>query len=258
MFRGRPEHVKSLPVTPWLVNNLGVSLPLGRWFRDPAHEPEGYNIAVPSNGLWHRLGADPNIVGKSITLSGRRLTVSGVAPPLFHLPLADVLWQGAENDLWVPLDPRGHEQNRSQSIYLAYARLRPGVSLASATADVKRVAAQIAKDDPVNHPSYSARLESVRESAVEDVRPALLVLSGAVALLFLLTCANVAALLVARSVARARETAVRVALGASRNQLAQQYFLEGLFLASPGAVLGIFLSIALVRLVVSIAGQLRA
>ena len=256
MFRGHPEHVRSLPVTPSLVNNLGVTLPLGRWFGDPSREPGGYDVAVLSNALWRRLGADPAIAGKPLVLSGRQFTILGVAPPSFHLPLVGVTMQGEENDLWVPLDPRGKEQNRSTGIYICYARLRPGVTLAAADAEVKRIAAQIARDDPANHhPSYTARLHGLRESAVMEIRPTLLVLFCAAGLLFLLTCANVAGLLVARSVARARETAVRVALGATRTQLAQQYFFEGLFLSLAGAALGILVSVALVHLVLSVAAQ---
>lgn len=255
VFRGHPEHVNSLSVSPSLVSSLGTQLTLGRWFHDPSREPGGYAVAVLSNPLWRRLGADPAIIGKSLTLGGQQFTIVGVAPAGFRFPLVDVNRQAQENDLWIPLDPRIEAQNPTSGMYIAYGRLRPGVTLASANAEVKSVAAQIARADPANHPAYSARLESLRDSAVADVRPALLLIFAAAGLLFLITCTNVAGLLLARSVARARDTAVRVALGVTRLQLALQFFLEGLFISLAGAALGMVVSVALVRLVLSVAGQ---
>ncbi len=117
------------------------------------------------------------------------------------------------------------------------------------------MAAQIASEDPANHRSYTAYLVSLRDAVVKDIRPTLLLLFGAAALLLLITCANVAGLLVARSITRARETAVRVALGAARRQLALQYFLEGMVISLIGAALGVCLSFALVRSVLSLAAQ---
>ncbi len=255
MFGNRPENVNSVRVTPSLVNNLGVRLRLGQWFRDLSGEPGGYNVVVLSNGLWRRLGADPAVVGKPLVLGGRQFTISGVAPPQFALPLVGVDRVGEENDLWVPLDPRSEAERPNSGMYICYARLRRGVTLVAANAEVKRIAAQIANHDPANHPSYTARLLTLRDSAVTEVRPALLLLFGAAGLLFLITCANVAGLMLARSIARARETAVRVALGATRVQLAQQYFTEGLVVSFAGASLGLLVSVALIHLVLAIAGE---
>lgn len=256
MFRGHPENVNVLRATPLLLNNLGVSLARGRWFRDPAHDAGGYHVAVISTPLWHRLGSDPGIVGKSIALDGRQFSISGVAPAGFRFPLAGVSRRAELSDVWIPLDPHDEAETGPQGLYLAYARLRPDVSLASAEAEVKRVAAQIAQRDSVDHPpTYSARLESLRDSAVTDVRPSLLLLFAGAGLLFLITCANVAGLLLARSIARARETAVCVAIGATRSQLAGQFFVEGLFVSLPASALGILVSVALVRLVLAISGE---
>lgn len=254
-FRGHPEHVNALPVTPALVNQLGVALPLGRWFRNPVSDVGGYNVAVLSDRLWRRLGSDPAIVGKPVVVNGKQFTVLGVTPPSFHFPLVGVVHRGDDNDLWIPLDPRGQEQDHNNGIYISYARLRPGVTIASARAEIKRIAAQIARDDPAHHPFYTARLDSLRDSAVSEVRPALLLLFAAAGLLFLITCANVAGLLLARSIARARETAIRVALGATRGQLAWLFFLEGLIISLAGAVLGIGVCSALVRLILSVASE---
>src|SRR6185503_16913985 len=136
-----------------------------------------------------------------------------------------------------------------------YARRKPEVSFAAAEADVKRVAAEIAAADPAGHPSYTAQLFDLRETVIKDVRPTLLLLFAAAGLLFLITSANAAGLLLARSVARARETAMRVALGARRGQLAIQYLSESLPVALAGAAGGILLSTTLTPLIVWMAAD---
>jgi putative ABC transport system permease protein len=245
---GEPQHVSVAAVTPSLAHNLGVSPAVGRWFTDETG-------AVLSNALWRRLGADPQIVGKGITLDGRRLTVAGVMPPGFRLPVSGPGTDGFHSDVWIHLDQLGRGQNSGEALYFTYARRKPGVTVAQADAEVKRVAAEIAKRDPASHPSYTARLEDLAAASVSEIRPTLLLLFAAAGLLLLITCANVAGLLLARSVARARETATRVALGASRGQLALQYFVEGLFVSLAGAAAGVVLSAGLVRLVVAIAAE---
>jgi len=215
VFAGEPHHVQGVRVTEPLVHQLGVDPVLGRWFTDQGG-------AMISSLLWSQLGSDPAIVGKPLTLDGRGYVVAGVMPPAFHLPVAGVAVAAVHTDVWLPLDPR-----ESGAAYFAYARRKPGVTFAAAEADVKRVAAQIAADDPIGHAAYTARLLDLRETIIKDVRPTLLLLFAAAALLFLITCANAAGLLLARAVARARETATRVALGASRGQLAAQYLAEG-------------------------------
>ena len=132
---------------------------------------------------------------------------------------------------------------------------KPGVTFAQAEADVKRVATEIAALDPASHPSYTARLDDLRESVLLTIKPTLLVLIAAAALLLLITCADVAGLLLARSVARARETAIRVALGAAGRQLAVHYFMEGLIVSLAGAAAGVLVSAVLVRIVVALAAE---
>ena len=149
-------------------------------------------------------------------------------PAAFHLPVAGVDVGGA----CTPTSGCRSIRVSRGGGYFAYGRRKPGVTFAAAEADVKRVAAQIAAEDPVDHPAYTARLFDLRETVIKDIRPTLLLLFAAAGLLFLITCANAAGLLLARSVARARETAMRVALGAGRGQLAAQYFAEGLLVGS--------------------------
>ena len=239
-FAGEPHHVDGAAVTIPLAQQLGVRLVLGQWFRDDSG-------VVISAGLWRELGSDPNIVGKGLTLDGRRYTVTGVTPSAFHLPVAGVISNG-RTAFWIALDPK----ENAGSAYIAYARRRPDVSFATAEADVKRIAAQIAADDPVGHPSYTARLFDLRETTIKDIRPTLLLLFAAAGLLFLITCANAAGLLLARSVVRARETAIRVAVGARRGQLAAVFFTESLPVALAGAVGGVVLSVSLTPAIVSL------
>lgn len=243
-FAGEPHHVRGVSVTTPLVGELGVEPTLGQWFRDDSG-------VVISNGLWRELGSDRDIVGKPLTLDARRYTVSGVMPDSFQLPIAGFPFAGLRTDFWVALDPK----ENAGAAYFAYARRRPGVTFSQAEADVKRIAAQIAADDRVGHPAYTARLMDLRETVIKDVRPTLLLLFAGAALLFLITCANVAGVLLARSVARARENAIRVAVGARRGQLAAHFFAESLPVAIVGALGGILLSVTLTPAIVALAAD---
>ena len=246
---GQPQHVQGAAATRSLVESLGVQPAAGRWF---SHRDE----AVISDGLWKRLGGGP-LVGSAIVLNGRSFTVTGIMPPRFRLPEIGHAGDNVLNDVWIPLDATGTAPgSRDGNFFFAYARLKPGVSVAQADADVKRVAADIARREPASHPGYTGRLDSLQELVVSGIRPTLLMLLAAAALLFLVTCANVAALLLARSVARARDTAVRVALGADRRRLAVQFFLEGLYVSVAGGAAGVVLSTILVKAVVTIAADL--
>jgi putative ABC transport system permease protein len=247
-FAGEPLHVEGVAVTPPLARQLDVDPMLGQWFQDET----GVVISAP---LWRRLGTDPRIVGKSLTLDGRSYTVTGVMPDHFALPVAGIISAATRTDVWIALDPGGRGEPEAGAFYFAYARRKPDVTFGVAEADVKRVAREIAAEDPVNHPAYTARVFDLRETVIKDIRPTLLLLLAAAALLFLITCANAAGLLLARSVARARETAMRVALGASRSQLAAHCLAESLPIALVGAVAGIVLSFTLTPGVVSMAAD---
>jgi predicted permease len=244
---GEPQHVRAASVTPALTQGLGVAPIAGQWFTDETG-------VVISNRLWRRLGADRSIVGRAMTLDGRTLTITGVMPPGFRLPVSGP-GGSFESDLWVYLDPLGRGPDSGTALYFAYARRKPGVTLARAEADVKRAAAEIATIDPASHPSYTARVVDLRDASIADIRPTLLLLSAAAALLLLITCANVAGLLLARSVARARDTATRVALGISQRQLALNYFTEGFLVSLAAAAAGVVASVGLVRLVISMGSK---
>ena len=249
---GAPQYLSGIRVTPELANSLGVAPRLGRWFRDFSEGP----VAVISLGLWQRLGSDPDITGKSMTLSGAIYTVIGVMPAGFNLPLAGV-YSESQTDVWVPLNPTGAGQPADGPNF-SYARLRPGATVAQADAEAKHIAAEIAAREPALHQNYSVRVDSLRDLTTKEIKPVLWLLFGAAILLLLITCANVGGLLLSRSVARARETAVRVALGAGLRQLALQYFLEALLVSLPGAAGGLLFSFTVVRMLVSVGGEASA
>ena len=246
MFDGQPFHVEGVVVTASLAHHVGVDPVLGQWF----HDDQGVMISSP---LWRQLGGDRTIVGRPLTLDGRTFTVAGVMPELFRLPVAGLPDAGFRADVWMPLDPGGRGEPGEG--YFIYARRRPGVTYDAAVADLKRVAGEIAAEDPANHSGFTVRVFDLREIVIHRIRQTLLLLFAAAGLLFLITCANAAGLLLARSVARARETAVRVALGARRWQLAGYYFSESLLVALAGAAGGVLLSLVLTPAVVSMAAE---
>jgi putative ABC transport system permease protein len=243
-FAGEPHHVEGIALTTTLAHQLGVEPILGQWFSDDSG-------VVISRRLWQQLGSDAAIVGKSLTLDGRTYTVSGVTPETFRLPVWNVGGTGMRTDVWLALDPK----ENIGAPYFVYARRKPGVSVEAAEADAKRVAAVIAKADPVGHPAYTARIVDLRAVAIQEIRPTLLLLFAAAGLLFLITCANAAGLLLARSVERVRDTATRVSLGAGRRQLATLYFLENLPVALAGAIGGLIASVTLTPAIVSLAAD---
>jgi predicted permease len=246
---GSPMHLRGAEVNPALANGLGVAPERGQWFRNPTE-----TSTVISHGLWQRLGGDSGMVGKAITLNGRLYTVTGIMPAGFNLPLAGP-YNEAQMDLWVPLDPYAKGKDREAGSSFCLGRIRQGVTLAEAATEAKRVAAEIAQQYPESRQNYTARVDDLHTLINQELRPVLLLLFGAAGLLLLITCANVAGLLLARSLARERDTAVRVALGARIPQLARQYFLEGLLVSVPGAVGGLALCSLLLRILVTYVGE---
>jgi predicted permease len=246
IYEGEPQYIPGALVTPALVEGLGARPQLGAWFADDSG-------AVISNGLWRRLGSNSDIVGKPITIDGRPYTVTGVMPADFRLPVPGPGVERIKPDVWVRLDPLGKGQDPGVGLNFCYVRLKPGVTAAQARDDVKRVAAELVALNPASRPNYTAVLDSLGQMAILEIRPTLILTAVAAGLLLLLTCTAVSGLLLARAVARARDTAIRVALGAGRGQLALHYFFEGLMVSLAGAALGALVSIGLVRIVVAIA-----
>jgi hypothetical protein len=237
---GDPRHVTIVSVAPDLVPALGVAPAIGHWFTDD-------RSAAITDALWRALGANPNIVGTSMMLDRVAYTITAVMPPRFVMPMSAPGTEGVATDVWIALDPTSRGMDPNVGLFFAYARLKPGVTLDAATAEVKGIGADMAARDPIGHQAYMSKLEDLQDVGVRDQRPTLLLLLAASLLLLVIACANVAGLLLVRSVTRAREIATRIALGASAARLGWQFFLEGALVSIAGAALGILVSMALVR-----------
>jgi putative ABC transport system permease protein len=245
---GEPRFIRGTAVTPALARQLGSPV-LGQWFADESG-------AVISSTLWQRLGGRRDVIGSALTLDERPYTVTGVMAPAFRLPVVSPGFGRGDAEVWIPLDPSPPDARRGSSQYFAYARRKPGVTLEQARADVKRVATIVAATDPQRYRTYTADATQLREVVAPGFRNTLWILLGGAALLLLIACANVATLLLARAVVRARDTAIRVALGASRRQLALRYLAEGALVSLAGAAAGVVLSAILVWQVLGAASPL--
>lgn len=232
----RPERLHGLMVSHEYFGLLGARPVVGRFFSPGDETPAGEHVVVIAHGLWQRrFGADPQVIGRAVELEGSAYTVVGVTPADFRPP-------GGEVQIWRPIrtDPGGVAR-RFRMIDVV-GRLAPGASVEGARAELDALAAEIAGAYPESNAGVTFRLAPLDERVVGPVRTALLALLGAVALILLLSCANVAGLLLARGAARSREVAVRAALGARRGRVVRQLLAEGLLLGLLGGALGLLLA----------------
>jgi len=246
---GTAEQLPMASVTDGFFRIMGVAPALGRPFTAEEFAVGQEHEVILSDAAWRsRLGADPGVVGRTLRLDGIPWTVVGVMPPGFDYP--------AETRLWVPLAFDARTAAARGAHFLdVFGRLKPGIGVDEAAREMAGLAARIKADNPGENIDWSASAVSLREATVGDVRPALLVLLGAVGLVLLIACVNVANLLLARGAARSREHAVRAALGASAPRLASAVLAESLWLGLGGAVLGVLLAAWGTSAAVSLAPQ---
>ncbi|HKP85379.1 MAG TPA: ABC transporter permease [Blastocatellia bacterium] len=249
---GEPERVIGRWVTASFFPTLGIKPEVGRFFNEDEDRPGADRVIVLSYGLWQRhFGGDSDLIGKTIFYNGEGWTVVGVMPKGF-----DFYGQvNLNNDFFIPLGRQADQsymRDRNSHPVFVTARMKPGVTIEQARAEMKAIAARLENQYPDSNTGNGAQLTSFLEDYVGDVRPALLIISAAVSLVLLIACANVANLLLARSVARRKEIAVRLALGATRWRVMRQLLTESLILAAAGGVLGLLLAVWGVALLIKL------
>jgi putative ABC transport system permease protein len=234
---GKPEYVLAAAVSSDFFSVLGVSPLLGRTFVAGEDKIGQEHEVVLTHAFWQsRFGGDRGIVGRAIIFNGQAYTVVGVMGPKFMHPAWD-------EKVWIPLAWTPKEAAvRGEHHSVVIARLKGGVDLKQAQAEMNTISEQLAREYPEDNKDWGAVVVPLREDMVGDVRPALLVLLGAVAFVLLIACANVANLLLARALARSKEIAIRTALGASRVRLLQQLLLEAVLLGLAGGAAGLLVA----------------
>jgi len=242
--RGEPERLAGLPVAQNFFPMLGIQPVLGRQFVKEEFQKNGRKAALLSHALWdQRFGADPRIVGQSLTLNNEAVTVVGVLPATFDF--GSVFSPGTKVDIYLPVIMDNIRNNGNELSLIG--RLKPGVSLEAARREFAALAPALRREHPEWYSTYTAKLSSLKDYVSGKLRRSLTVVWCAVGLILLIVCVNLANLLLARAATRSKELAIRKALGAARFRIVRQLLTESLILACGGATLGLACAFALTR-----------
>ncbi len=241
-----PEMAAASIVTPDFFQALGVEPQVGRTFHPGDAETGAGDEVVLSHGFWQRwFGGAPDVVGRTLTVAGSVATVVGVMPRGFHFRY--------RTDLWIPVRKGAMDtENRRSHSWQIVGRMRDGITLEQAQAQMDVISSRLAAEYPETHATKGFRLTPLGEALAEGYRPALLVLMGATALLLTIACGNVAGLLAARATSRKVELSVRTALGASRRRLVRQLLTESLLVAAVAGAAGALLGLWLQRFILAL------
>lgn len=243
---GEARSVQGLSVTTDYFRLLGASPQVGRTFT-PEEEKGTNRVLVLSYGLWQsEFRGNPGVIGQRLVLDDGAYTVIGVMPADFYFPEFGKRWDLWRWDLWIPIRLSPAERiSRDAHVGGVVARLRDGVSMQQAQAEMDQVAARLEQEHPSTNAGAGVRLVPIGEQSSGGIRPILAAIFGAVGMVLLIACSNVASLLLVRSTARQKEIGIRIALGARRRDLLLQLLIEGLMLAGLGGAAGVLLSSAL-------------
>jgi putative ABC transport system permease protein len=244
---GEPVRLSGVRASANLFPLVGAAPMLGRTFLAEEDKEGANRVVVLSHALWQsRFGSNREIVGQTITINDQPHTIVGVMPPNFQFPVGFAYLGKVLNDptdIYVPLAPVSDETRRGNYSFFSLGRLRPGVSLEQAQAEMSTIESRLEQQYPDGNTGIGVRLVPTQEQTVKEIRPALLVLLGAVAFLLLIACANIANLLLARSASRQKEFAIRTALGASRLRVLRLLLTESLLVSLMGGAVGLLLAV---------------
>jgi predicted permease len=244
---GEPERVHGEMISAGFFEILGVNPMLGRTFSEDEDRIGANPTVMITEGLWKRkYGSDPNIIGQRMILNGTGRSIIGVVPSSFHLHIQNFQRGGPANEVYVPVgewnEPAFHNNRAAGWGLDGIGRLKPDVTFEQAQGDMARVSRDLSAAYPDVNGNKKAYLLSFKDEIVGDMRPVLLVVLGAVGFVLLISCVNVANLLLARSTSRTREFAVRIALGAGELRIIRQLLTESVLLALAGGALGLVLA----------------
>ncbi len=251
----RPELVQAARASSNFFPLLGIRVRLGRNFKPEEMQPGNGKVAIITDDLYRgRFHSDPAILGKTLRADRVEYQIIGVLPPGFKLPGTSGGFDQNRSKIWLPVNIAPGPQQEKQSNYMVFGRLKPGISLNQARAEMSLVARRLQREDPDMNTGFSVNVFSLSDEDVSpELRRSLLILQVAVGFVLLIACANVANLLLTRAVQREREIAVRMALGAGRRRIVRQMLSESVLLSAAGGVAGLLLAVWILRIVSALA-----